>query len=144
MTTLRSIPRSRGRHAWPLYDHALAAGHARNLIRDFLTGLGLHGELVDDAVLMTSELVTNAYLYGEAPYELVVNAGSDEIVCVVVDSGTLLPARREAATDTERGRGLHIVALLSDGFYGHHPQRYVTRPGLTGKATWFALPRRDV
>jgi succinate-semialdehyde dehydrogenase/glutarate-semialdehyde dehydrogenase len=50
MTTLRSIPRSRGRHAWPLYDHATAAGHARGLIRDFLTDLGLDGGLVDDAV----------------------------------------------------------------------------------------------
>ncbi|MEU4571178.1 ATP-binding protein [Nonomuraea sp. NPDC023979] len=138
---LRSAPQSRIQYAWPLPGDALAVRHARTTIRDLLTGLGLPAGLVDDAVLMTSELVTNALLYGDAPYELAVNAGRKEIVCVVVDSGRPLPAQRPPDLDAERGRGLHIVAVLSDGFYGCHPQRYVTSPDRTGKATWFALPR---
>ncbi|WP_336207358.1 ATP-binding protein [Nonomuraea sp. LPB2021202275-12-8] len=141
MTTLRSAPQSRTQYAWPLPDDAKAVGQARMSIRGVLTELGLDADLVDDAVLMVSELVTNALLYGDAPYELAVNADAREIVCVVVDSGKPLPAPRTPDDGSERGRGLHIVAALSEGFYGCHPQRYVTCPEHTGKATWFALPR---
>ncbi|MER6951486.1 ATP-binding protein [Nonomuraea sp. NPDC000554] len=141
MTVLRSVPRSRRQQAWALDGDPQAIGHARKIIRAALNGLGLRPDLVDDAVLMVSELVTNAFLYGEAPYELLLQSDDDEILCVVVDSGALLPVPRTADDDAERGRGLRIVAALSDGFHGCHPQRYVTRPDLTGKATWFALPR---
>jgi len=123
-----------------LSGDARTVGHARTIIRDLLTELDVRPDLVDDAVLMVSELVTNALLYGDAPYEMAVHAGSREIVCVVVDSGRLLPAPRMPESGDERGRGLHIVAALSDGFYGCHPQRYLTSPERTGKATWFALP----
>lgn len=141
MTTLRSAPQSRMQYVWPLAGDAQAVGHARTTIRTLLTQLKMAAELIDDAVLMVSELVTNAFLYGDAPYELVLNVDLQEIVCVVVDSGEPLPALCTPDVDSEGGRGLHIVAALADGFHGCHPQRYVTWPELTGKATWFALPR---
>jgi anti-sigma regulatory factor (Ser/Thr protein kinase) len=128
-------------YVWPLDGEAQTVGHARTTIRTLLTQLTLAAELVDDIVLMVSELVTNAFLYGAAPYELVVNVDHQEIVCVVVDSGEPLPAPRTPDLDSEGGRGLHIVAALSDGFHGCHRRRYLTWPELTGKATWFALPR---
>ncbi|MFI7450380.1 ATP-binding protein [Nonomuraea sp. NPDC049714] len=141
MTTLRSAPQNRMHFAWPLDGDAQAVGHARTTIRTVLTQLEMDTELIADAVLMVSELVTNALLYGDAPYELALSAGLREIVCVVVDSGQPLPTPRIPDDDSERGRGLHIVAALSDGFYGYHPQRYLTCPERMGKATWFALPR---
>jgi len=127
---------------WPLPEDARTVGHARSVVREELSALDLHPETVDDAVLMVSELVTNAFLYGDDPYELVLHVDAREIMCVVVDSGNALPAASADDAGAENGRGLHIVARLSDGFYGCHPQRYLTRPDLVGKATWFALPRR--
>ncbi|MEV0233769.1 ATP-binding protein [Nonomuraea sp. NPDC050786] len=141
MTMLRSARRSRLQYAWPLRDDARTVGQARAIIRDELSELSLCPDLVDDAVLMVSELITNAFLYGDGPYELALHIDAREIMCVVVDSGPLLPQQSPPDVGAEHGRGLRIVARLSEGFYGCHPQRYVTHPDLVGKATWFALPR---
>ncbi|MFG1947715.1 ATP-binding protein [Nonomuraea sp. NPDC048826] len=126
---------------WRLRDDARAVGDARDLVRRALLLVGLGQDLVDDAVLMVSELVTNAVLYGDAPYELVVRVDPAEVVCMVVDAGAVRPVRRSADAQAEHGRGLLIVAELSAGLYGCVPQGFATRPGLAGKATWFALPR---
>jgi anti-sigma regulatory factor (Ser/Thr protein kinase) len=129
-------------YVWPLREDAQTVRHARSIIREELSALDLHSELVDDAVLMVSELITNAFMYGEAPYEMVLHLDAKEIMCVVVDNGPPLPAPSVPDIRSEHGRGLRIVARLSDGFYGTHPQRYLTHPDRIGKATWFALPRR--
>lgn len=129
------------RNVWPLDGDPRTVRHARSVVRDELTALGLAPDLVDDAVLMVSELVTNALMYGEGPYELALHADAREVVCVVVDGSPLLPEPVEADVSAEHGRGLNIVARLSDGCHGCRPQPYVTRPDLVGKATWFALPR---
>ncbi|WP_327107593.1 ATP-binding protein [Nonomuraea glycinis] len=141
MTRLRSAPQSRRQYVWPLDGDVQAVGHARTTIRTLLTQLKIAADIVDDAVLMVSELVTNAFLYGDAPYEMVLNVDHKEIVCVVVDSGEPLPAPRAPDLHSEGGRGLHIVAALSNGVHGSHRRHYLTWPELTGKATWFALPR---
>ncbi|MFG1708222.1 ATP-binding protein [Nonomuraea sp. M3C6] len=142
MTTLRAARRSRMQYAWPLHEDARTVGHARAAIRHELSALTLSSDLIDDAVLMVSELITNALLYGDGPYELVLHIDTKEIMCVVVDSSPLLPAPSPPDVQAEHGRGLRIVARLSDGFYGCHPQRYITHPDLVGKATWFAIPRQ--
>ncbi|MEV4802622.1 ATP-binding protein [Nonomuraea sp. NPDC049421] len=123
-------------------EDARTAGHARALTREQLAEIALPPSLVDDAVLMVSELVTNALMYGDDPYELLLLVDPREVMCVVVDGSPLLPAPAPHDLAAEHGRGLRIVARLSDGFYGCHPQRYVTRPDLVGKATWFAIPRQ--
>ncbi len=142
MTRLRSTRRSRMQYAWPLHDDVRTVGRARAVIRTELSQLSLSSEVMDDAVLMVSELITNALMYGAEPYELGLHVDAREIMCVVVDSSPLLPAQAPHDLAAEHGRGLRIIARLSDGFYGCHPQRYVTRPDLVGKATWFALPRQ--
>ncbi|QFY13764.1 hypothetical protein GBF35_50880 [Nonomuraea phyllanthi] len=141
MTTLRPARPSGMRFVWPLCDDAQTVRHGRAIIRRELAALSLGAELVDDAVLMVSELITNALLYGDGPYELALHIDTKEIMCVVVDGSPLLPRPSPPDPGAEHGRGLRIIARLSDGFYGCHPQRYVTCPGRVGKATWFALPR---
>ncbi|MEV0592969.1 ATP-binding protein [Nonomuraea cavernae] len=128
---------------WRLRDDARAVGDARDLVRRALLLVGLGRDLVDDAVLMVSELVTNAVLYGDAPYELVVRVDPVEVVCMVVDAGAVLPVRRGVDAQAEHGRGLLIVAELSAGLYGCIPHGFATCRGLAGKATWFALPRTE-
>ncbi|TLF68351.1 ATP-binding protein [Nonomuraea sp. KC401] len=141
MTLLRSARRSRMQYAWPLVADVRTVGRSRSVIRDELASLNLSDDLIDDAALMVSELITNAFLYGDGPYELALHVDAREIMFVVVDSSPLLPAPSPDDMSAEHGRGLRIVARLSDGFYGCHPQRYITHPDLVGKATWFALPR---
>lgn len=83
--------------------------------------LGLHGlsEYADDAVAITSELVTNVIQHvcgdGTATVGVTVSRAWDpEAVTVVVsDSSSKDPAMRQAPADSERGRGLRIVEALS-------------------------------
>ncbi len=137
-------PSSAGRSLlWRLRDDARAVGDARDLVRRALLLVGLGQDLVDDAVLMVSELTTNAILYGDAPYELVLRIDPAEVVCMVVDAGAAHPILRRTDTQAKNGRGLRIVAELSAGLLGCIPHGFSTCPGLAGKATWFALPRAE-
>ncbi|MFD3479921.1 SpoIIE family protein phosphatase [Streptomyces sp. NPDC058695] len=116
---------------------------ARAFVRDTLQGWGFP-DIIDDAVVLTSELVTNA----------VVHAGtSAEVLCLRTDDGVRIevadrypereiPLQQSAinmgSPDREGGRGLQLCAALA------------TRWGVdytpTHKLVWFqlALPQRSV
>ncbi|MFF2509157.1 SpoIIE family protein phosphatase [Streptomyces sp. NPDC058067] len=116
---------------------------ARAFVRDTLQGWGFP-DIIDDAVVLTSELVTNA----------VVHAGtSAEVLCLRTDDGVRIevadrypereiPLQQSAVSmgspDREGGRGLQLCAALA------------TRWGVdytpTHKLVWFqlALPQRSV
>ena len=85
-----------------------------------------------DAALLTSELVTNAVQHVAGPEVTVVIACSCGRVRVDVhDTSRSLPEVADVPADAESGRGLHLVATLSDewGFY--------RTPA--GKAVYFTL-----
>jgi anti-sigma regulatory factor (Ser/Thr protein kinase) len=128
------------RQVWRLREDARGVGQARDLVRRALTSFGLLSSVVEDAVLMVSELATNALRYGRAPYELVIRFEPGEIVCAIVDSGPILPVMRTPTLDEERGRGMRIVSALSEGRYGCRPWLFAGRSTLIGKGTWFAIP----
>ncbi|MEU1010706.1 SpoIIE family protein phosphatase [Streptomyces sp. NPDC005890] len=116
---------------------------ARSFVRDTLQGWGF-ADIVDDAVVLTSELVTNA----------VVHAGTHaEVLCLRTEDGVRIevsdryperevPLQNSAVTmgspDREGGRGLQLCAALA------------TRWGVdytpTHKNVWFQLnlPERPV
>ncbi|WP_432174438.1 SpoIIE family protein phosphatase [Streptomyces sp. Tue6028] len=116
---------------------------ARSFVRDTLQGWGF-GDIVDDAVVLTSELVTNA----------VVHAGtSADVLCLRSDEGVRIevadryPEREiplQAAAinmgspDREGGRGLQLCAALA----GRWGVEYTP----THKQVWFQLdlPERPV
>lgn len=96
-------------------------------------------ELVDDAVLLTSELVSNAVLHGEPPLFLAVRADDDAVTVAVTDASAAEPAPPPVASqpDEARGRGLRIVDYLASA--------WGVERGDTGKTVWFhvgALRRR--
>jgi anti-sigma regulatory factor (Ser/Thr protein kinase) len=79
-------------------------------------------DLVDEAVIVASELVTNAIRHGTrcttssavAPtVQLAWHRQADRIICVVTDSSDLAPRLEEADTTCESGRGLHVVHALT-------------------------------
>ena len=65
---------------------------------------------VNDVVLVTSELVTNAVVHGRPPFLLAATTGPDRTRVEVRDHSPVAPAARAAEDDEEHGRGLLIVA----------------------------------
>ncbi|MBS2545495.1 ATP-binding protein [Catenulispora sp. NL8] len=101
---------------------ASAAGWARRRVADTLLRWGAP-ELVDDAVLVASELVTNAFthaamLEGAPTCRLVLKLFVDRLAVEVWDpaSASAVEVRQRAVdAETESGRGLEIVAELCGG-----------------------------
>ncbi|MEV5880866.1 ATP-binding protein [Streptomyces sp. NPDC052101] len=102
--------------AFDLPARPTAVGAARRVVRDLLTAWGVPEAARHDAVLVTSELVTNA----------LVHTAGDRIVCRLHDTadririevedqegGPALPAVRRAGPDDQHGRGLFLVNALS-------------------------------
>ncbi|MFD2690640.1 ATP-binding protein [Streptomyces phyllanthi] len=103
-----------------------SVGLARAAVKELLGSWGAGRELCGDAVLVVSELVTNALTH----------TGSDRVVCrlrVTADRlrievedqnrGGTLPERREPDDDDQNGRGLMLVgALTTDWGVGNGTQ----------------------
>jgi PAS domain S-box-containing protein len=86
---------------------------------------------LDDAVLITSELVTNSFRHAPGPLTLLLRHTHSALTIEVTDHGTGSPHRRTARPDDETGRGLLVVNTLSDAWG-------VRRNG-DGKTTWATL-----
>ncbi|BCL21494.1 SpoIIE family protein phosphatase [Streptomyces tuirus] len=86
---------------------------------------------LSDAVFVTelvvSELVTNAIRHAEPPVQLRLIHDST-LICEVSDGGNTAPHLRRARTYDEGGRGLLLVAQLTE--------RWGTRQSTTGKTIW--------
>src|SRR4051794_15361508 len=110
-----------------------SASAARRFIRDALRGWGA-AEAVDDAVLLTSELVTNAVVHARTPVEVVCQLADAAVQVDVVDGA---PGRKLPDTDQTmvgdwvrtNGRGLLLPSELA-GTWG------VTY-GAESKTVWF-------
>jgi anti-sigma regulatory factor (Ser/Thr protein kinase) len=114
-----------------------AAADARRQVRAALCSWDVPVD-PDVAVLLTSELVTNAIRHeANQAITLAITCSCDQLRVDVHDSSYSFPVVLEAAADAEAGRGLMLVATLSDewGFY--------RTPA--GKAVYFTLaPQPEV
>lgn len=114
--------------------HTLAAPALAR--RHLVSALGSWpADLVDLAILLASELVTNAVVHGLGPVQLLVIEDGDRLRIEVSDGRPgSLPSTvdRSAAGDTS-GRGLLIVDRLAER-WGYRPRR---RP--PGKVVWAEL-----
>jgi len=125
-------------HQWriPLTAGPAAAAEARKQIRAAIWAWDVRVD-PDVAVLLTSELVTNAISHETGgTVMLAITCSQGELRLDVHDTSCSLPVVMEAAADAETGRGLMLVATLATewGFY-RTPR---------GKAVYFTLsPRRD-
>jgi PAS domain S-box-containing protein len=103
---------------------------SRRVVADHLRDWAVSEELVDEVVLMASELVTNAFVHGRGPIDLRLRRTGSEVILEVQDRAAYRPRRRRAEDDDEHGRGLMIVSVLAD--------RWGSRATGTGKAVWFS------
>ena len=116
-----------------------AAAAARRFVRDTLLSWGVTGEadgndeLLDDAMLLTSELVTNAILYGHGPLELRAHTEGSALRIEVRDQEPASPPvlRSDADLTEIGGRGLQLVDTLAD--------RWGWSAEDAGKVVWFEL-----
>ena len=104
---------------------------ARRLVEDYLRDRGEEdGEV---AVLLTSELVTNAILYGHGPLELRAHTEGSALRIEVRDQEPASPPvlRSDADLTEIGGRGLQLVDTLAD--------RWGWSAEAEGKVVWFEL-----
>ena len=97
----------------------IAAAQGRAQVRAVIRGWDIPVD-PDVAILLTSELVTNAITHGTGePVTLSVTCSARQLRVEVHDTSRELPFIAEAPGDAETGRGLMLVASLSAewGFY---------------------------
>jgi anti-sigma regulatory factor (Ser/Thr protein kinase) len=101
-----------------------AASLARRFVTAALSARGAE-HTVDDAVLLTNELVTNALEHGEPPFRVSVGSVDGGVRVAVSDAGT-------GPLDGVTGEGLTLVASVARRWGTSMPQS-------GGKAVWFEL-----
>jgi anti-sigma regulatory factor (Ser/Thr protein kinase) len=132
----------RGGHAIPTVDLDLAltadcrqVAEARHRMSRHLDARGIDGEVADNAILLVSELVTNAILHGEAPVAVRVQIPDDHLHVEVhdADSEATVLVPRAALLPQERlgGRGLRLVDTLAS--------RWGLAAYERGKCIWFEI-----
>jgi CheY-like chemotaxis protein len=73
-------------------------------------------DLLDDALIVLSELVTNALIHGLSRCELRLGLSESALRIQVVDQGPGMPDPLTADEGSEHGRGLLIVSLLCEAW----------------------------
>jgi hypothetical protein len=106
--------------------------HAKHIFREWDLA-----HVAGDAELIVSELMTNALkavrpLPDIQPITLHLQASDEYLMIQVWDALAAAPTPRPHAIDSETGRGLEIVALLSHRWGFYHPAD-------GGKVVWAAL-----
>ncbi len=114
-----------------------AASAARRFLRSQLASWSVDDDVTDTAVLLLSELVTNAIIHTDAAAEVRVVLDEGELTVTVRDQGR--PGDDAAAEPDEdddplrvHGRGLQLVDALAE--------RWGSERDAVGTTVWFALP----
>ena len=113
-----------------------APAQARRSVASALDAWGLD-PIIDDAILLTSELVTNAVIHAGTPIVLVVQHIQRGVRIGVNDDVPSLPERRYAGGGPPRedGRGVWLLDQLADRWG-------VQRRSHDSKFVWFELDER--
>jgi anti-sigma regulatory factor (Ser/Thr protein kinase) len=118
----------------PATSHGPAA--ARRLVAALLPVWGFP-DLKDDAELIVSELVTNAYLHapGGDSFELELVRRTEGVRISLADGASVRPMIADLSADHPSGRGMAIIAALASrwGAEDHHG----------GKRVWVDLERPE-
>lgn len=108
---------------------------ARQLVRERCLAWGADATAGEAAVLLTSELVTNAVLHARTPLTLSVTHTEEVLRVEVRDSHAAMPQPRRYNLDMTTGRGLRLLEALASA-WGVFRVPHSERPG---KIVWFEL-----
>ncbi|WP_369244536.1 ATP-binding protein [Streptomyces sp. R41] len=116
---LNTMPRQAVEQVFPLPHFTGAVSAVRRRVRALLADWNVYPQIVDDALLVVTELVTNAIVHALPPAELrltwVRSDGLGTLRVEVTDAGRVLPAGQSPAgiDPDEHGRGEEIVHALA-------------------------------
>lgn len=125
--------------AQPLTAQPGSVKIARDFTLGTLNNWGMTA-LTDDAVLVVSELVTNALRYGadarcgQLAIWLRLLAQPPYLMCLVSDASRDIPLRKPAGAGDVSGRGLQVIESCCCRWGWHLPDQ-------DGKVIWALLPR---
>lgn len=91
-------------------------------------------QLLDDALLVASELAANAVTHADSPCRIRLSLNPATLRIDVLDTGVGTPEPQPASSTEEHGRGLHLVAALTTAW------GLEVLPG-EGKLVWAELAR---
>lgn len=108
--------------------------HVRGRLRAEMELAGWPPELVDDACLAVSEVVTNALVHGGAILEVTGQLADQSVRVEVRDPSAVAPQRRSTSPNEPGGRGLRVLDAITHQwgvtFPAHHPGH---------KVVWFTI-----
>lgn len=109
---------------------------ARKAVRERCQDCGADGMACDAAVLLVSELVTNAVLHARTPMALLVEQRDTQLYVAVRDWSTAFPKARRYNIDNATGRGLRLLEAMASAW----GVQKVIESEQPGKIVWFELP----
>jgi anti-sigma regulatory factor (Ser/Thr protein kinase)/PAS domain-containing protein len=116
------------RESWTVWRVPQAVGHARRFTRRTLRSWGVTAD-VDAALLVVSELVTNALVHTEGPVRLDISLVNDRLRLAVADSSPRTPVKPTSISwEATGGRGILLVEAVS--------ATWGTLPVSGGKQVW--------
>jgi len=122
---------------WRLPRHPRSVGRARTLLREQVRTWRIPEAQAEVAVLLLSELVTNACRHARVSPGREVRARcvvrDEKLRIEVSDASEVMPQPRQAMAEDESGRGLALIAALADAWDAH------PRACGIGKTVWFEL-----
>ena len=104
---------------------------ARAFVEEHCRSAGLCPDARDAAVLLTSEVVTNAFIHGRSEARLLVVATPSLVHVEVGDDNARHPVRAERNDAALDGRGLDILEILASA--------WGVRDDAAGKVVWFEV-----
>jgi anti-sigma regulatory factor (Ser/Thr protein kinase) len=109
-----------------------SAQAARHIVRNLCEDAHLADRTTETALLLVSELVTNAVIHGSGEADLAVDLHPELMHISVSDDAPGIPQVAHEPVLSEHGRGLFLVASLASrwGVDVHEP---------IGKTVWFEL-----
>ncbi|GAA1780605.1 hypothetical protein GCM10009795_028600 [Nocardioides hankookensis] len=126
---------------WPTVSHQmtldpaeLSAHTARDVLRTVCTEARIVSETIETALLLVSELVTNAVVHGGGRPALDIDVRPDLMHVSVSDNAPGTPHVAHEPVTSEHGRGLFLVETLAS--------RWGVQPSDgNNKTVWFELDR---
>lgn len=120
-------------HRETLAEDLSSPGRARAAVAAAGGRAGLPDRLVELALLLTSELVSNAVLHGAGTPQLDVVAGPEGVRVAVSDASPEHPRVRVVGVEAHGGRGVGIVDRWADAW------GVVDEDEGAGKTVWFEV-----